>query len=637
MLLPACRQAMPQFSYSPLPHKDSIRLLHLFPGTPSDALVGRIEIVGLGHDTATATPFEAISYVWGSNTKDKDICINATPLPITTNLSIALRQCRLPDKSRALWADSVCINQVDLEEKGRQVALMARIYSASQCTLICLGHDCHGHHLARPAAASLCKIGAMMDKIFRNPSFSWELDSFPYPHSDDPILRPQLYEPLQAMLRHPWFTRGWVVQEASLGREALILWSDVSISLIQLLRVSEWLARCKIRLGDFVQHLRLPLVYHFLYQHRRPDEAMTLSSFSEYTSLPNLLEVLDGARMLSVTEARDRIYAFCSLPFVRDRNFTLEPDYQQPLQQVYRDFAIEYARANSSLDILSYVGHDRDPVEEPLYNSWAPRWDNSGGQPRSFWFPRIEPGLLREGPNGQAFMVETENDKSSVILRTRGVIFDQVSVVSDPVGPWMTFEDIQALWKIMRGAVPGAPGRLQSAPFQDCLAFLHALAMGNSPGPSAEEWIDLMRVYAHYLGTSEIHPLGSTTNHSVTEEAQHLHGIHSLLVGDSPSGRRVIRLAGGLYGSAQDICKTGDTCALIFGASTLLILRRISGKDPAHYRVLGPAYVNSREISSRGFPFDLTEVVNECAEFEILSTIEGWEARGICVEDILLE
>lgn len=97
----------------------------------------------------------------------------------------------------------------------------------------------------------------------------------------------------------------------------------------------------------------------------------------------------------------------------------------------------------------------------------------------------------------------------------------------------------------MRGVVPDDPDRLQST--QDYLAFLHALAMDHSPGSSAggEERIDIKRMYAHYLGAGEIHLLGSTTNHSVAEEAKHLHGIHGLLVGDCPSGRRVLQLAGG--------------------------------------------------------------------------------------------
>lgn len=114
--------------------------------------------------------------------------------------------------------------------------------------------------------------------------------------------------------------------------------------------------------------------------------------------------------------------------------------------------------------------------------------------------------------------------------------------------------------------------------------------------------------------------------------------MHSLLFRGALPHRRLVRLAGGLYGSVQDICKTGDACALIFGALSPLVLRRVPGGGAhAHYRVLGPAYVNSRQISNEGFPFALTEVVDECIEYEILSEKEGWRARGICVEDILLE
>lgn len=229
---------MQEFRYSPLPRRDSIRLLHLFTGQPDDPLVGRIQVVRLTHQQdgwTTATPFEAISYVWGSNTKNKDICVDAARLRITTNLSIALRQCRRPDNARVLWADSICINQADLVEKALQVALMARIYSTSQCTLICLGDDCQGRPLARPAAAWLRVLDMALISVFKHPDFSWNMDSFPDTGHDHPALRHQLYEPLRAMLRHPWFTRGWVAQEASLGREALLLWSDVSIPLDEFL------------------------------------------------------------------------------------------------------------------------------------------------------------------------------------------------------------------------------------------------------------------------------------------------------------------------------------------------------------------------------------------------------------------
>ncbi|KAF3768866.1 heterokaryon incompatibility, partial [Cryphonectria parasitica EP155] len=83
--------------------------------------------------------FEAISYVWGTDLQDQCILVNNNFLTITRNLRGALEQVRLPDRPRVLWADSICIDQQNKREKGHQVGLMARIYSLSICTLICLG------------------------------------------------------------------------------------------------------------------------------------------------------------------------------------------------------------------------------------------------------------------------------------------------------------------------------------------------------------------------------------------------------------------------------------------------------------------------------------------------------------------
>ncbi|KAK4107637.1 HET-domain-containing protein, partial [Canariomyces notabilis] len=47
---------------------------------------------------------------------------------IMPNLRDALRQVRLPDRPRRLWVDSICINQANPQEQGRQVSLMGLIY-----------------------------------------------------------------------------------------------------------------------------------------------------------------------------------------------------------------------------------------------------------------------------------------------------------------------------------------------------------------------------------------------------------------------------------------------------------------------------------------------------------------------------
>jgi hypothetical protein len=51
------------------------------------------------------------------------------------NLYKALCHVRSSKEERILWADAICINQFDLEERNCQVALMAFIYSRAQMLL----------------------------------------------------------------------------------------------------------------------------------------------------------------------------------------------------------------------------------------------------------------------------------------------------------------------------------------------------------------------------------------------------------------------------------------------------------------------------------------------------------------------
>ena len=69
-------------------------------------------------DASTVAPYEAISYVWGSNKRDQPILIDGKTLLITANLLDALGQVRLPDRPRVLWTDCICINQDNDLEKG---------------------------------------------------------------------------------------------------------------------------------------------------------------------------------------------------------------------------------------------------------------------------------------------------------------------------------------------------------------------------------------------------------------------------------------------------------------------------------------------------------------------------------------
>lgn len=58
---------------------------------------------------------------------------------ITKSSKRALKQVRLPDSTRDLWIDAVCINQDDIEERGAQVQLMRRIYKNARSVVVYIG------------------------------------------------------------------------------------------------------------------------------------------------------------------------------------------------------------------------------------------------------------------------------------------------------------------------------------------------------------------------------------------------------------------------------------------------------------------------------------------------------------------
>ncbi|KAH8595379.1 heterokaryon incompatibility, partial [Bisporella sp. PMI_857] len=88
-----------------------------------------------------APEYEAISYTWGVvNTQDFPVIV-VEAVEITHHLYAALRRLRHPTQSRFLWADQICINQVDKGEKSKQVRQMGDIYRKSKHTVIWLGEE----------------------------------------------------------------------------------------------------------------------------------------------------------------------------------------------------------------------------------------------------------------------------------------------------------------------------------------------------------------------------------------------------------------------------------------------------------------------------------------------------------------
>lgn len=66
-------------------------------------------------------------------------------MEVGVNLHLALHQLRNETSSRVIWADAVCINQSDVEERSEQVALMGEIFRRAYQVVVWLGPEPTSH------------------------------------------------------------------------------------------------------------------------------------------------------------------------------------------------------------------------------------------------------------------------------------------------------------------------------------------------------------------------------------------------------------------------------------------------------------------------------------------------------------
>ena len=114
---------------------DSIRVLEILPGRHAKPVSVVLRAVCLN----TSPQYEALSYTWGA-VSDKNVRIQERyDILVTDNLYHALLRLRHKSQIRTMWVDAICINQSDVEERSRQVAMMGRICREATCVNAWLG------------------------------------------------------------------------------------------------------------------------------------------------------------------------------------------------------------------------------------------------------------------------------------------------------------------------------------------------------------------------------------------------------------------------------------------------------------------------------------------------------------------
>ncbi|CAH0025435.1 unnamed protein product [Clonostachys rhizophaga] len=170
-----------------------IRLLAIAPEDYDDEICCSLSVVPLR--SRSCPQYEALSYVWGDPLTAKEVKVDGAPHPITVNLKSALRDLRYPSRSRAIWADAICINQADLD--GKKPAAPFDYFGA------------WSHVYARkwPLLSSWRWIGMTLR--------SWITQKRV---REKDILNLKTFFGLSEFVFHPYFSRMWTFQEFLLPR-----------------------------------------------------------------------------------------------------------------------------------------------------------------------------------------------------------------------------------------------------------------------------------------------------------------------------------------------------------------------------------------------------------------------------------
>ncbi len=395
-----------------------IRLVHVHPAAElSDPISCHLEYVNLSN----APQFEALSYVWGSPVGTIPIECMDSRLLITPNLQVALRRLRHVDHDRVFWIDAVCINQQDPLERNGQVKMMRQIYEKACEVLVWLGEQ---PVLSMTNADETTLTLSLAYKIAQHhiatsaPIFADVVD---LPSLDEELsclesIPEMAAQALHSLIAYPWFTRMWIIQEAAVNKNTMVVCGEDRIewgkfeNVVQIMsnRVESELRHVQMR--DIRRCQALVSVKNIVHDVDFPEgdgRAVDVGDQQGRTSLSSLLAF---SQLFAATDPRDKIYALLGLAHdVVAGNADLQPNYDLPVAEIYRKFARFIIKKERRLDILHRTGVRRS-LAMP---SWVPDWSvetNEGKLPFDGfddWYPHSESDGEERGDQSHIILEET--------------------------------------------------------------------------------------------------------------------------------------------------------------------------------------------------------------------------------------
>jgi hypothetical protein len=373
-------QARNEYEYSPIAENE-IRLLLLQAGA-ADSMIECALVTSSDQEAV----YEALSYAWGPNNPACEIRIHQFQGKqrsmknfkrakhfISENLHSALRHLRDRKRQVVLWVDALCINQDDYREKAVQVRKMANIYSRASNVCVWLGESNQDGEAAMKFIPEILDLSHFTNTV--QDQATW-----------------LQWKALVDLMRRPWFSRLWMLQNIAVAREASVHCGDQVVHWADFADAVTLLNKAKNSVPTFWNH-----VYGFESLASRDLREMgasilveTANNLFRKSDDGSIMECTTGLETLVTTlsafetaDARDRIYALLSLakpgpslPDLITSEIRLpEVNYAKPVAEVFQEFVEFCVRSSYSLDIIC--------------RNWAPASKQNTAHGLPSWIPLL--------------------------------------------------------------------------------------------------------------------------------------------------------------------------------------------------------------------------------------------------------
>jgi hypothetical protein len=414
-----------RYEYQALDGPRKFRLLRMF--ADSDEAHIRAELVTTPLEQAGC--YTALSYVWGDEKPLYDAYVNNQALSVRGNLLGALRKCR-KQGVMTIWADALCINQKDPQERADQVMLMPEIYKTA--------HEVF-YYLGELRSDESRQLTILFESLFRFASLprgergrpaEKDLDWADLPRYGLPAVEDPKWKTLIHFMEHPWFSRIWVVQESAIATGGRFSYGDEWIDQQKLLFTIHTLSEYP----SFANRIdRTPranfspvtqaILRCYLISMLQGGYIVIGYMGATLRRLP-LSVLLSQSSVSHASDPRDLVFALLGISQEAEEP-ALRPNYTESVEEVYLRVAKYMVENENGVILLQHAYGQKTRNTLP---SWVPRWDDQAGlQP----LPARADGMRTSAifsATGRSQEVLSLSKNGRIVV-ARGIILDTIQQV----------------------------------------------------------------------------------------------------------------------------------------------------------------------------------------------------------------